>query len=309
VEPACWVVTDGTAGMMSQAVGLAERVGLPFTTKIVVPRAPLRWLPPGLWPRSLALGASLAPPWPRLLIATGRLAVAPALAVARAGATFTVQIQDPRVAPERFGLVVAPEHDWIRGSNVIATLGALHGVTEAKLAAARAGASFDHLPRPRVAVPVGGANRAYRFGPAEARSLGRALADLARDGGAGLMVTSSRRTGAAQVAALAAALAGVPSTIWDGRPPNPYLGFLAHADAIVVTADSVNMVSEALATGAPVHVAALPGGSAKFRRFHETLVRRGYTRPFAGALETWRYQPLDETGRVAAVVRERLGIG
>lgn len=301
-----WVVSDGTPGMENQCVGLAEAVGLPFTTKRV--SASWRRLLPGL-----RLGDDgFRPPWPRLLIASGRQSVAPALAIGRAsrGATFTVQIQDPRVALDRFDLVVAPEHDQLAGPNVVATLGSLHGVTPARLAAARAAfvPVVAALPRPRIAVLVGGANRAYRFRVEDARALGGDLAALARTLGGGLMVTPSRRTGAAQAEALGRAVADVPGIVWLGDEPNPYLGFLALADAVVVTADSVNMTTEALATGQPVHVAVLPGGSDKFRRFHAALVERGLTRPFGGRLESWSYEPLDETGRVAALVRDRLGL-
>jgi mitochondrial fission protein ELM1 len=305
------VVSDGTPGMENQCVGLAAAVGLAFTVKRVTPRLPWRWLPPRACPTGAALAAAaLAPPWPRLLIASGRQSIAPSLAVARASiATFTVQIQDPHLDPARFGLVVAPAHDRLTGANVVATLGSLHGVTAATLAAARAAApSLGDLPRPRIAVLVGGANRVYRFGAAEAAALGTRVAALARAAGGSLLITPSRRTGQAAAAAIAAAVQGVPGALWDGTAPNPYLAYLAWADAIVVTADSVNMTTEALATGAPVHVAGLPGGSAKFRRFHEALATAGYTRPLGAALETWNYPPLDETGRVAALVRQRLGV-
>lgn len=306
------MVTDGTPGMENQGVGLAGAVGLPFETRRVAAPALWRWLPPLAWPGLAALAAGgLGPPWPRLLIASGRLSVAPALAVARAsgGATFTVQIQDPHVDPARFGLVIAPRHDRLAGANVVETLGSLHGVTAARLAAARAAmAAPAALPAPRFAVLVGGANRVFRFGVAEARALGRRLAALAVTAGGSLLITPSRRTGQAQTEALAEAVASVPGIVWDGAGPNPYLAFLAWADAIVVTADSVNMTTEALATGKPVHVAALPGGSAKFRRFHDALAAGGYTRPLGDRLETWSYPPLEETARVAAIVRERLGV-
>jgi mitochondrial fission protein ELM1 len=93
---------------------------------------------------------------------------------------------------------------------------------------------------------------------------------------------------------------------WDGRGENPYFGYLGLADAVIVTADSVTMISEAAATGKPVHVAALEGGSAKFRRFHAAMQEAGVTRPFAGRLEDWRYEPLDEAARIATEVRRRL---
>src|SRR3546814_7758781 len=86
---------------------------------------------------------------------------------------------------------------------------------------------------------------------------------------------------------LRGALAGGSADIWDGDGPNPYLGFLGFADAVVVTSDSVNMVSEAAATGKPVHVFHLDGGSGKFTRFHDAQTARGITRPFAGTIRAW----------------------
>src|SRR6202008_277745 len=122
----------------------------------------------------------------------------------------------------------------------------------------------------------------------------------ARREGAGLLVTPSRRTGAEGERILRERLAGVPATIGDGSGENPYFAFLALADAIVVTEDSVSMVTEAASTGKPVHVARLEGGSRNFRRFHEAMAAAGVTRPFTGALEEWSYQPPDDTARIGA---------
>ncbi|MBT5646243.1 MAG: hypothetical protein HOJ41_00140, partial [Rhodospirillaceae bacterium] len=97
-----------------------------------------------------------------------------------------------------------------------------------------------------------------------------------------------------------------PCWFWDGSGDNPYFGLLGLADAIVVTADSVSMVSEACATGKPVHVIELDGGSAKFARFHEALRRAGITRPFNGTLESWTYDAPDDTARVAAEIVHRI---
>jgi hypothetical protein len=131
------------------------------------------------------------------------------------------------------------------------------------------------------------------------------LAKLAREGW-GLMITPSRRTGARNEEILRRGLAGLPAEIWDGRGENPYFGILGLADHIVVTGDSVNMVSEAASSGKPVHVVHLRGGSPKFTRFHEALQAAGIARPFTGELESWSYTPLDETRRVAAEIRRRL---
>jgi mitochondrial fission protein ELM1 len=308
------VLSDGKAGTEVQSLGLAEALRFEPEVKRIAIRAPWRWLPPGLWVqplRSLASGgARLAPPWPEVLIAGGRLTAAPALAVRRAsrGASFTIQIQNAKVDPRRFDLVVAPQHDRLSGPNVLTVLGALNRVTPRRLAeaAARLAPHLAHLPRPRVAVLIGGTSKAYRMTPRIAGRLAAQLASLARDAGAGLMITVSRRTGAENEAALRAGLEGVPAAFWDGQGDNPYLGYLGLADALVVTADSVTMISEAAATGKPVHVAELEGGSAKFRRFHAAMREAGITRPFAGRIEDWSYAPLDETARVAAEVKRRL---
>ncbi|HET8727389.1 MAG TPA: ELM1/GtrOC1 family putative glycosyltransferase, partial [Alphaproteobacteria bacterium] len=132
------------------------------------------------------------------------------------------------------------------------------------------------------------------------------LSNLARERGLGLMVTPSRRTGADNEAILRARLDGLPAEIWDGTGENPYFAYLGLADAIIVTADSVNMVCEAASTGKPVYVIELEGESAKFDAFHESMRRAGITRPFDGRLDDWSYQPLCETERAAAEVWRRM---
>jgi mitochondrial fission protein ELM1 len=289
----CWVMTDGKAGMEVQCVGLAEALGFEPRVKRIQVTKPWRWLPPRLVPDPLgAIGPKrdrLAPPWPEMLIASGRQTVAPAMAIRHAsgGRTFTVQIQNPVVDPARFDLVVAPRHDRLTGPNVIQTIGGLNRITEARLraAAAKFGPAFAHLPRPLIAVALGGSNRAYRFTRAIARRLGEDLARLCRAEGVGLLITASRRTDPSIVALLRAALNGC---------------------AFVVTGDSVNMVCEAATTGKPVYVVELAGGSAKFARFHQALRETGATRPFAGRLEHWSYPPLRDTEDTAAEIRRRL---
>ncbi len=315
-EPAarCWVLTDGSPGMENQAKGLAQVLGFDPLVKRVKNRAPWRWLPGWLWLFPLAApgpqGDRIAPPWPDVLIATGRQSVGPALAIKKesGGRTFAVQIQDPGAGRGKFDVIVAPLHDKMTGPNVITTTGSIHGITPESLAAARDryAPKLAHLKRPLVAVLVGGDNRVYRLTRARCEALCAGLESLARSAGAGLAVTPSRRTGAENEAILRERLKPLGAEIWDGRGDNPYLGFLACADAIVVTADSVNMVSEACATGKPVFVFELEGGSPKFRDFHRRLREAGMTRPFAGKLERWTYPPLDDTAKVAAEIKKRL---
>ncbi|WP_044564640.1 mitochondrial fission ELM1 family protein [Azospirillum sp. B4] len=311
--PTCWVLSDGKAGMENQCLGLAEAVGATPVVKRIHLKTPWRQLSPYL-PLSLGHGLTpdsdaLSPPWPDLLITSGRHAVGAALAIRRrsGGRTFCVHIQNPGVPFSRFDLVVMPAHDRKAGANVMESLGALHRVTAARLAdeAARFAPALNHLPHPRVAVLVGGSNGVYQLTPAVTGELADRLAVLARQG-MGLMVTPSRRTGAENEAVLRQRLEGLPAVVWDGSGPNPYFGYLGLADAVLCTGDSVSMVSEAASTGKPVYVIALEGKSPKFDRFHQLMVERGVTRPFTGVVETWTPTPLDDTPRVAAEVLRRM---
>lgn len=314
-ENIAWVLTDGKAGTHNGALGLAEAVGLPVIDKHIRSAPPWRWLPPILWPTGVlgagAGGDPLEPPWPALVVSAGERSVGPALEIKRraGGAAFCVHIQHPRVDPARFDIVVASAHDRLSGPNVRVTVGALHRVTRELLAdaAARFTPAFAHLPRPLVAVLLGGANRVYRFDRKAAERLADDLAAMARNSGCGLLVTTSRRTGTANEALLRERLRGLPAEFWDGEGENPYFAYLALADALIVTGDSVNMVTEACYTGKPVHVFHLPGGArSKFAQFHEALAESGATRPFTGRLEAWPCTALDERSPLADEIRRRL---
>ncbi|HSD93758.1 MAG TPA: mitochondrial fission ELM1 family protein [Methyloceanibacter sp.] len=313
-----WIITDGSAGNESQALAVAEAVGLPFALKRVHVTGAMRLIPPQLQIylprerllRSVASSEPLSAPWPRLVISAGRRSAPIALAVKRSSGAFALHILNPKLPARRFDLIAAPAHDDLQAPNVIATAGSVHRVTAARLteAAKRFEAVIASLPKPRVAVLLGGASRAFSFKPRDAAELGAKLAELARGSGGSLLVTPSRRTPADALAAFSHAVAGVPHTIWDGSGDNPYFGFLALADVIVVTGDSVNMVTEAVGTGKPVFVQALKGRSTRLARFHRLMQERGATRPFAGRLETWTYPAINDTELVASAVRRALGL-
>jgi mitochondrial fission protein ELM1 len=306
-------------------------------------------------------GDPVTPPWPDLLIATGRASIPASLHVRRqsekAGKrTFTVQLQNPVIDTSRFDLVVVPRHDAMTAANVMSTRGALHRISPEMLK--REGEKFSlildgqahnsppHLGggddsanvavgnvvggglslresiyaapppnpppkgggfyrRPYIAVLIGGSNAVYQLTPREMEPVAKQLAELARTTGGSLIVTPSRRTGEANLSLLKEALKDVPSYIWDGTGTNPYYGMLALADYIVVTCDSVNMVSEACTTGKPTYVIDLPGGSDKFRRFHQSLRDDGLARKFMGKLESYSYVPLNDVRLVADKIREQ----
>ena len=319
------VVTDGRAGIENQALGLAEAVARLTPAVIEVRRVGWRpvfdWLPADLKSPAMLDPTSDAPfpaddePWPDLWIAAGRASLPLSLMARRrsGGRTFVVQVQDPRLDPARFDLVVAPAHDGLSGSNVVSITGSPHRITPERLAetAPAFAAQIEPLPRPRVAVLVGGRSRAFDLTPDHAAALANSIATAVEAEGGSLMLTYSRRTPEAAKAAMTNRLAALPGLIWNGEGPNPLFAMLHFADHILVTEDSANMAAEAASTGKPVHilpmVALKPPG--KFARLHADLTARGAARPFDGRLDTWSYEPLAETERVAQAVLRAMKTG
>jgi mitochondrial fission protein ELM1 len=312
-----WAVSDGRAGIETQVLGLAEAVARQTPALVIAKHA--RWrglagaLPPQLNPARLSWledGAGVGAPWPDLWIAAGRASLPLSIRVKAwsGGNTFVVQLQDPRLPPRRFDLVIPPAHDGLTGPNVFPIVGSPGRVTPERLSlelAAFADA-LAPLPHPRVAVFVGGKSRSHDLSPARARTIANQVAATVAAAGGSVLFTASRRTPDAARQVLAETFAGLPGQVWSGAGANPYFAFLAAADYILVTEDSTNLATEAAATGKPVYVLTMDGGAAKFRRFHDDLAARGVTRPFAGVFEPWSYPPLDETSRAAAEILERM---
>jgi len=304
-----WAVSDGRAGIEAQAEGLALAVARLRPAEVSVKR--IAWKPPfgrlpwRLIPPRLALEAAsgMAPPWPDIWIAAGRATLPLSTRIRRwsDGRTFVVQTQDPRTDLKPFDLVIPPAHDGLEGPNVFPILGAPNRLTPERLAAelARFESRVEALPRPRIALIVGGTSKAFDLPPARAAQMGAEIARAVAASGGSLLTSFTRRTPEPARRILTKSLSALPGWIWDGTGDNPYFAFLAAADAILVTEESTNLATDAAATGKPVHVLAMTGGSAKFARFHADLAARRITRPFTGALETGSYPPLDETNRAA----------
>lgn len=307
----CWIVTEaGLTGTENQCLGVADALGADPVVKRIGLRQPWKALSPwlGFECARAFTGDSLEPPWPDLLIAGGRKAIAAARYIKKSGGgkTFTVFLQDPRIDSRHFDLVAVPAHDSRHGENVIVTQATPNRVTAARLAAARKEfAALESLPSPRVAVLIGGSSKAYAMTPDVTRDLAGKLKNLAGEG-CGLMITASRRTGEGNKSILASALQDSGACIWDGAPPNPYYGFLAWADYIIVTGDSASMISEAATTGKPVYMVRLEGGSPRFDRLHNSLLEKGIIRLFDGRLEPYGYTALNDAAMVAGEIRKRL---
>ena len=302
------ILAEPYAGLQAQALGLAEAAGLAPEIVALEPRRPWSWMPAALWPAPL-LATGQRPRPSELVFTAGGTAGAVGAALRRHGAR-VVQVQNPRMRLDRFDLVVANAHDQLTGPNVIVTRTALHRATFARLAEARAlwTPRFAHLPRPLVAVLVGGSNGRFRLEAAEGQRLATQLAAMMQSDHVGLAVTPSRRTAPDVRRILTDMLEPLGADVWDFTGENPYFGLLACADALVVTIDSISMVSEAAATTVPVFLADLPGKSARIGHFLDLMAREGRVRPFAGRLESFAVTPIDDTPEAGADVRRRLGI-
>ncbi|HST26877.1 MAG TPA: mitochondrial fission ELM1 family protein [Rudaea sp.] len=310
-SPACWILTDGAAGNERQALALARAMQVPAESLRIGLRGPWAWFAPRMTVGlricvDADLRRRLREPWPALAIGCGRdgATLMRWLRTASGGKTFTVQILDPRIDPQHFDLVVAPRHDGLTGANVIQTIGALNPVDEDWLGDGLARfPTLAQLPQPRMAVLIGGPRRGLDMDDAWFDVfLARINALVARDGGS-LMVSTSRRTPAAWRRASRERLHADCVHFWNGPEDgeNPYPGYLAAADRIVVTPDSVNMLSEASATGKPLFSLLPDSARGKLTDLHAELRAQGWLHPLDANVDLSTLPQLPPLRELAAI--------
>ncbi|MFM8745588.1 MAG: mitochondrial fission ELM1 family protein [Aestuariivirga sp.] len=260
--PRVWIVASPHAGDNTQLRALGQALGWSVETKHLVYRpseAALRFLSlPTLAGVDLVSSSAITPPWPDLVLCSGRGAEAVAFWIRKQHPQTRIAFVGTPWAPlARFDLVVTtPQYRLPAAPNVLHNLLPLHDVTPERLTAEaeRWEARFALMPKPLTAVLVGGRSGPYHFTRQAASRLGHAVTELARAEGGSLLITTSARTGTAATEALKAAI-GVPSHVhrWmRGGGENPFHAFLGLAQRIVVTADSISMMAEAIASRKPV---------------------------------------------------------
>lgn len=268
--PVIWLIDAYRAGERGQVRALVDALGWPCETKVLDYRKHV-FLPHLLGQSTLrgisaASAARLQPPWPDLVISSGvrNEPVCRWIRRQSGGRTRYVHVGRPWAPLDTFDLVITtPQYRVPAHPNVLNNMLTLHSVTEERLAQARPQweSAFAGLPRPRFAVMVGGNSGPFTLGTKAATRLGREVSQLARANGGSLLVSTSSRTHPAAVDALQAAITA-PNYFyrWRGaNPDNPYMGILAWADRVIVTGDSIAMLSEACATGKPVTMFDLGG--------------------------------------------------
>ena len=302
----CWVVSDGRRGIENQALGLAEAVARRLADqsiqarieRVVVRQDGFVTLPSGACP-DIWIGCGRA----AVQIVSKHRRIFPE--------TYFVYIQDPRRRHDLFDLIIAPDHDRLKRHNAIGMIGSPNRVAQSQLteAAREFKDRIEALPGPRAAILIGGDSKRFKLDASVALYLEERLQSLL-DQNVSLMITVSRRTPVAVRKTLHDRFAG-QDRVWfhdgesDPDAANPYFAFLAAADWVFVTEESTNMLVEAATLGKPVYVLAMSGRPGKFARLHAALEGSGAARPYLGHLDTWRYDPLDETGRVADILIQR----
>jgi mitochondrial fission protein ELM1 len=322
--PLVWVLADDRAGNRAQCLGVADRLSDSYLTKEIRFNALVR-LPNalrgasriGITKKSAQL---LKKPWPDVVIAAGRRTAPVARWVKRQSPkTKLVQLMWPDAGAHEFDCVVLPSHDREHkdAPQVLRVLGAPHRITPdaLKTASDTWQAEFAHLPSPRIAVLAGGSSKHGSFSTTDFTHLGKLIKTFADNVHGSVMLTTSRRTGEMGEHALLKNLEDVPHHLHSWKQSkgskNPYSGYLALADAIIVTADSIAMCSEACATHKPVYIYQPSTLAPKHQRFINTLIATGYAYPLDETFATelrkpMKKEPLDSAATVANHIRTLL---
>lgn len=297
-DKTAWIIVEpGLRGTENQCIALAEGLGIgKVKTKYVEMNKPWVWAAPyltfGLRKAYKNAKELFRGPSPDIIIASGRKSVPAARRIKERsdGKSFLIQIQDPRISADHFDMVIAPQHDNIDGENVIKTMGALHRISSdfLKQNLSPHYKEVKKLPSPRIAVLIGGTTTKSEFTEQNAEILAENILNLQLKTKASLMITTSRRTGAAQNRILKNALDHKNCHFWDGQGSNPYFDYLYLADAIIVTNDSVSMATEALATGKPVYIAHIGTQGPRIELFHSYLAEKKLTKPIPSELQDWK---------------------
>jgi uncharacterized protein len=154
--------------------------------------------------------------------------------------------------------------------NVLQNKTPLHRVTQERLQkdADDWAPRLSDLPKPHIAVMIGGSSGPYSFDHKAAARLGRQASELAAKTGGSLLITTSARTPAPTIDTLSEHIT-CPKYLYrwsKDAHENPYFAFLGLADSIIVTGDSMSMLAEACATRKPVHIFDLGEGRHAMRQ-------------------------------------------
>lgn len=309
-----WVLADERIGNVNQAVGIAEALGYPYVRKEIVynkfAKFPNVVRGKSLMGVDLEGSSEILAPWPDIVISAGRKTAPVAFYIKKQSKNKTrlVHMMWPGKPFREFDLIAVPEHDSVKDySNVMRTTGAPNKITLELLAKEKEKwePKFADMPSPKIALLVGGNTKKGKFTDQHAVDLAKTISVFTENTGGSMLVSTSRRTSESATDILKNNISN-NAYFYDYKSgeENPYLGFLAVSDAIIVSGDSISMCSEACATGKPVFIYC-PDGliPAKHKVFHSKLYAKSLAKPLEGHFEKWEYQPLNDTRNLVEKIK------
>lgn len=306
------LLTEGAHGMVSQVEGLAKALKLDFNHCFVNLKRPWRYFPINLVPISKSVIDGKIPEQieNQILISCGKNSIISSLFLKRNNKNlFNIHIQNPKVNFSNFDLIVAPEHDQIIGSNVLSTFGALHYITKQEVESSNNFFSKYNLSEENkiVSLILGGPNRYYDFNEIDLGNIFLSIKDFFLDKGFKLILIRSRRT-PENIIDFAKKFFLNSAVIIDFVSKEFYLSALKISEAIIVTCDSTSMISECAITQKPIFVAKMKAKrrNKRFEYFLNSFKEKGIIRFLGENTDDWKYPALDETNRIATIIKERL---
>ena len=307
------LLTEGMHGMISQVEGLAKALNINFTHRKVELKSFWNFIPPSLTPRSNISFKEFEVPDFDLIISCGRKSVIPSIYLKQNSRKqiYNIHIQDPKINFKLFDFIIAPEHDEISGSNVISTKGAIHYLNKSEIVS-----NSEYLKsliktdkRKIFSLILGGPTKYYEYSKENIEKIFNKLSNLIQKEDFQLVVIPSMRTPKNTIQ-FAKEFFGENHTVIEQVDKKAYLSALALSEFIVVTCDSSSMISEAALTGKPIYVAnILPKRKDKrFQKFRKLFKDLNIIKNLDDNHENWSYEILDETNRVAKIIKERLNI-
>ena len=305
------LLTQGMHGMISQVEGLAKALDVDFTHHTVELNNFWKLIPPKLTPISQRVYKKINQTEFDLIISCGRKSVIPSIHLKKNSKKkiLNIHIQDPKVNFSHFDFIVAPEHDFIRGQNVINTKGAIHYLTEGEIIKNKDYlSSFIKKDQRKIcSLILGGPTKYYEYSSENLKNIFSNLNNFLKKNDFQLIVIPSMRTPKNSIN-FAKDYFGKNHTIIDNVDKKAYLSALSMSEIIIVTCDSSSMISEAALTGKPIYVAnILPKKNDKrFQKFRNLFRELNIIRNLGEEEENWSYQKLDETNRVANIIKQKI---
>ena len=304
------LLTEGMHGMISQAEGLAKALELDYLHEKIELNNFWKLIPPKFTPVKKFIFKNSIKKNFDVIISCGRKSVIPSIFFKQNSQKkiFNIHIQDPKVSLKNFDFVVAPEHDDLEGENVISTKGALHYLNMKEIDENR-GYLEDKINKNKdiITLILGGPTKYYKYTKENIQKIYSKLNNNINKKNLQLVVIPSMRT-PSETIKLAKEYFGSDHLIIDNVDKKAYLSGLSLAKFIVVMCDSSSMISEAALTGKPIYVAQIPSSKNdyRFKKFRDLFKELNIIKELNDNLETWNYERLDETNRVAQEIKKKL---